>query len=215
MRRLNHLLLVVVTGMALLVVARAGPALDEHRAGAIPDVPSDARSALGDAPFAPSTAPSTAAVDSPEHRRATERGEAALATIAYRWRQHLPGWEIRFLAADEGAYGYTMTREHRIDVYVRDDQSDALLAHVVAHEIGHAVDVTLNSAKDRSRWEQARGITDAPWWPDERAADFATGAGDFAECFAVWQVGLGSFRSELGDPPSPEQQALLAELSHP
>lgn len=142
-----------------------------------------------------------------------QRGAAALAEISYPWQDRLPGWEVRFLASEEGAYGYTLTRENRIDIYVRQDQSHDLLAHVVAHEIGHAVDVTLNNGDDRSRWQDLRGIQSAPWWPDNRAADFATGAGDFAESFAAWQIGPDSFRSELASPPNKAEQALLAELA--
>ena len=142
-----------------------------------------------------------------------ERGAAALAEISYPWRQLLPEWEIQFLSGEVGAYGYTLTRENRIDIYVREDQSHELLAHVVAHEIGHAVDVTLNDSDDRARWQAMRDIEGEPWWPDNRAADFATGAGDFAESFAAWQVGPDSFRSQLGEAPNEAELALLAELA--
>jgi hypothetical protein len=149
-------------------------------------------------------------VDDPEAGR---RGLEALATIEFPWQDRLEGWQIRFRAASTGAYGYTLPDEQRIEIYVRADQSDELLAHVVAHELGHAVDVTYNTADDRQAWREARGLGDAPWWPDDRAADFATGAGDWAECFASAMLGPGSFRSELGDPPTPDQIELMAELS--
>lgn len=145
---------------------------------------------------------------------ATRRGLNALSTIAYPWPSRLPGWEIRFHRATDGAYGYTLSREHRIDIYVRDHESDELLAHVIAHELGHAVDLTYNDPADRQRWLGLRGADGAPWWPDNRAADFATGAGDFAESFAAWQTGSDrEFRSQLGPAPTSEQQAVLAELA--
>ncbi|MEM8924948.1 MAG: hypothetical protein AAGD35_15695 [Actinomycetota bacterium] len=142
-----------------------------------------------------------------------QRGAAALEEIDYPWRDLLPEWTIQFHPAEKGAYGYTLTREQHIDIYVRADQSHELLAHVIAHEIGHAIDVSLNSGDDRRRWQASRGIEDAPWWPDNRASDFATGAGDFAESFAAWQVGPESFRSDLGGAPNAAQIQLLDELS--
>ena len=142
-----------------------------------------------------------------------ERGRAALELIPYDWRTQLPGWQIAFHAAIEGAYGYTLTDERRIDIFVRQDQPDTLLAHVIAHELGHAVDVSHNDDGDRQRWQEFRQVGTVPWWPNSRASDFATGAGDFAECFAAWQVGEAHFRSKLGPLPSPAALALLAELA--
>ena len=143
----------------------------------------------------------------------TLRGEAALATISYPWRELLPGWTITFLPERDGLYGLTLVPEQRIEIYVRRTQSTVLLAHVIAHELGHAVDVTLNDSQDRRRWEASRGIESDPWWPGSGATDFSTGAGDFAESFAAWQTGGESFRSKLADPPSPDQINLLAQLS--
>ena len=156
--------------------------------------------------------PQTTAPPAAQPTSVDARGQAALASISYPWEAKLPGWQIRFHSGISGAYGYTLTNESIIDIYVRDGQSDELLAHVVAHEIGHAVDVTLNDSADRDRWQAVRGL-DTQWWPDNRASDFATGAGDFAESFAAWQVGPASFRSQLGGPPSPAQLDVLADLA--
>lgn len=141
------------------------------------------------------------------------RGEAALSAIVYPWRERLHGWSISFHQERDGLFGLTMVTEKRIEIYVRAEQSEGLLAHVIAHEIGHAVDVALNDGPDRRRWQEARGVQSSPWWPGDGTTDFSTGAGDFAESFAAWQVGTESFRSKLAGPPDATQIALLIELS--
>jgi hypothetical protein len=141
------------------------------------------------------------------------RGVGALNRISYDWETELPGWTIVFRPGRSSFYGLTLVDEQRIEIYVRTSQSDALLAHVIAHEMGHAVDVTQNSGEDRRRWQEARGISSAPWWPGSGAADFSTGAGDFAESFASWQVGTENFRSTLAGTPTERQLALMAELA--
>ncbi len=161
---------------------------------------------------APTTAPTTTSppttAPAPNYEA---RGQAALASLSYQPSQI--GWTISFHPGREGVMGYTLTGEHHIQIFVRDSTSDTLLRHVIAHEVGHAVDVSLNSAEDRTRWQEARGISDAPWWPGNGANDFSTGAGDFAESFAAWQVGGGNFRSNLGPVPNGDQLALMAQLA--
>ncbi len=158
------------------------------------------------------TSVATATETSTEPSGVEARGQAALDTISYPWEDLLTDWTVVFLPEERGLYGLTKVPDRRIEIYVRDDQSIELLAHVVAHEIGHAVDVTFNTGPDRRLWEETRNLT-APWWPDSGATDFSTGAGDFAESFASWQVGDGSFRSELGPPPTADQIQLLAQLA--
>lgn len=162
--------------------------------------------------------PSALDVDAEQAEPLNERdalGGWALEQIDYPWSEALPGWEITFEPERSGLYGLTLVDEQRIEIYVRDGQDPDLLVHVVAHEIGHAVDVTLNDGADRRRWQEARGIGSEPWWPGEAASDFATGAGDFAEGFAVWQAGPDHFRSTIGPVPTDAQLSLLAELAGP
>ena len=140
-------------------------------------------------------------------------GSLALKQISYPWQDKLPDWKIQFIGRSEGPMGLTYTREQRIEIFVRPNQSVDFLAHVIAHELGHAVDVALNDGDDRDMWQTRRRIDDAPWWPENGANDFSTGAGDFAESFAAWQTGPGSFRSEIGALPSESDQELLIELS--
>ena len=141
------------------------------------------------------------------------RGREALALVPFDWEERLPSWRIEFGPSREDAVGFTWSRERRIEIFVPDDASPGFLAHVIAHELGHAVDVELNSPDDRVRWQEARGITGAAWWAASGSADFNSGAGDFAESFAAWLVGADRFASQLGGPPTAEQLALLAELA--
>ena len=141
------------------------------------------------------------------------RGFEALDRITYRWDLYLSDWEIKFSPGREGVYGYTYTDRRVIEVFVRDGQTIDLLAHVIAHELGHAVDVSLNNSDERRRWQEVRGIEDAPWWPNSGASDFSTGAGDFAESFAAWQIGNANFRSRLSGAPDAGDISLLELLS--
>jgi hypothetical protein len=135
-----------------------------------------------------------------------------LARISYPWRTRLPGWEIVFLAARPSLRGVSFPADKRIEIYVRSTDTEESLARVVAHELGHATDVTLNDSFDRARWRAARGVAPTvPWWPDGAVTDFATMAGDFAEAFAAWQTGVTSLSTVAGQPTG-DQLALLASL---
>ncbi|MEZ5233825.1 MAG: hypothetical protein R2749_14120 [Acidimicrobiales bacterium] len=136
---------------------------------------------------------------------------ATLQRISFPWQQRLPGWTIEFLPGRDGYLGATWSREQRIEIYVRPGQGIDELSFTLAHELGHAVDVTYFDSGDRDRWLAARGATGAQWWTDSGKGDYAVGAGDFAECFAVWQVG-GTSLSTLAGQPSAAELAVLAEL---
>jgi len=140
------------------------------------------------------------------------KGAAALQLISYPWQDL--DYDLVFLPAADGLRGLTFPYERRIEIYVRSSDTPQSLAHVVAHEIGHAVDVSLNSGPGRVQWLQARGLeADYRWWPESGQSDFATGAGDFAECFAVWQVDARSY-SEI-DADCADDLDLLQALAMP
>ena len=137
----------------------------------------------------------------------------ALEALEYPWREELPGWEIQFVTGSGSIAGYTWSREERIEVFVRPGATSDDLARILAHELGHAVDVSKNTGDERREWLEIRGASGAAWWPGNGLADFATGAGDFAEAFAVWQVGAGDYRGELAPVPTAEELELLERLS--
>lgn len=201
---------------ATTVTSDRDSVVDDDRAtpGSEPESESVSPAASTTSTSAPApSAPGSSAVDSEQSPTPQDRGHQALGAIGYSWRDRLPGWQIDFLDGRSGLFGLTLVDDKRIEIYVRDDQSDELLVHIVAHELGHAVDVTLNDGPDRRRWQASRGIGDEPWWPDAAASDFSTGAGDFAESFAYWQVPSNNFRSELGSAPDAIQLQLMAELA--
>lgn len=165
--------------------------------------------ALNEPPPTLYTTTTTAAPSSDAERR----GYAALELIGYDWQTELPAWTIIFSPGRSGVLGYTYVDTQTIEIFVRGNQSEGLLAHVIAHELGHAVDVTKNNGDERRQWQQARSITSADWWPGNGANDFSTGAGDFAESFAAWVVGPTHFRSNLAGPPNSSQLDLMAELA--
>ena len=137
----------------------------------------------------------------------------ALALIEYDWEDRLPGWRIAFTTGRDDVRGLTYSAQRRIEVYVRDDDTTWDIARVVAHELGHAVDLTHGSDSAREAWRAQRSLDeDTPWWPGSGTADFATGAGDFAECFASWQVGSNSL-SQVGGPCTEDDMAAVAAIS--
>ena len=157
--------------------------------------------------FATTNPPSTTPPLSP-----SERGELALELIEYDWRTRLPNWEIVFESAREEMRGLTLPPRYRIEVYVRPDDSVEFIARVIAHELGHAIDLELNDDDDRSRWRAVRGVSDdVPWWPEGTSYDFDTLAGDFAEAFAVLETGVDP-RSRVAGALTPDQLAVLREL---
>lgn len=120
---------------------------------------------------------------------------------------------MAFRSARSDVLGMADLNDRRIDVYVRScaKQSDALLLHVVAHELGHLVDAIRMNDDLRARWKAARGIpASTPWFGCSRCSDFATPAGDFAETYAQWQRGATTNRSQLAPTPSPAELASLA-----
>lgn len=137
----------------------------------------------------------------------------ALGLITYDWEERLPGWRIAFSGGRDDVRGLTYSAERRIEIYVREGDTAAGIARVVAHELGHAVDLARGTDSMREAWRAQRSIDeDTPWWPGSGAADFATGAGDFAECFATWLVGSSSL-SQVAGPCTDEDLATVAAVS--
>jgi hypothetical protein len=173
--------------------------------------------AVVEAPSGPTTSIATAddrAVQQLSSALAVQTSSRALGLLRFDWRAILPGWQIRFLPGRSGIRGATFPDRKVIEIYVRSSDSPDELAHVVAHELGHAVDVSRLTDADRQVWRATRGVgAGVPWFPSgSGVADYSTLAGDWAESFAHWQVGSGWF-SKLGPPPDAAQIAVLVRLA--
>ncbi|MCB0995773.1 MAG: hypothetical protein KDB21_11815 [Acidimicrobiales bacterium] len=136
-------------------------------------------------------------------------GGAAEQLVTWPWEDHLPGWSIEFAGPDEVLRGNTNVPNRTITIHVRPTDTPSDLAGVLAHELGHAIDVTYFDDGDRARWLDARGL-DVEWWVDSGTSDFHAGAGDFAE--AVAAVLVSSPSDSAHGEFTPAQLTLVREL---
>ena len=136
------------------------------------------------------------------------RNEAALALIRFPWQQLK--YEIVFLAPRHNVRAMFISKEHRIEIYARPADDERLLAYDIAHELGHAIDLTLNTNEMRGKWKKLRGINSATqWFGCNQCSDYNTPAGDFAETFALLLLGPEHFSGRIAPPPTPEQFPML------
>ncbi|MCW2715659.1 MAG: hypothetical protein JWN88_2706 [Frankiales bacterium] len=166
------------------------------------------RAAVAPAPVgAPAPSPDLCSGAGWEQRR----GEAALASL--KGDASRTGFAVTFESARSGYLGLTHLDEKRIAMHVRScaKESDELLRHVMAHELGHAWDTSTMSGTSRAAYLAARGIpAGTPWYGCSGCTDFATPAGDFAEVYAQWSRGADTNRSLVAGDASPAQLSALA-----
>lgn len=135
-------------------------------------------------------------------------GLAAEALLPFDWQQALPNWQINYRGHNTQFRGLTYPYDKTIEIFVRESDTPERLVSILAHELGHAIDVEYLSANDRDEWLAVRGIQNAPWWSDAYSSDFQSGAGDFAEAFAVWAINDESSSEIAGQPTSAQLQHL-------
>lgn len=141
--------------------------------------------------------------------------DAALAVVehAYNWRSVLPGWTLERREPRGGLLALTYVQERRIEVYPRVAELLERQAYVIAHEIGHGLDLERVTPFERAIWASHRGFDPMTWFPTRGVSDFGSGAGDFAESFAYTVVPCEEcWNSLLGPPPTADEQALLGAL---
>ena len=166
-----------------------------------------ARAAVGPA-VAPAVVDSTCSGDGWQQRR----GEKALGSLLH----PVPtGVTVSFLPGRGDLKGMTYYDTHHVDVFVGTcaAESDTLLRHVVAHEMGHAWDSEHMTDQLRAEYLEARGIeAGTPWFGCNGCRDFATPAGDFAETYAQWQRGTSDSRTQISHPASASELSSLARF---
>jgi hypothetical protein len=107
----------------------------------------------------------------------------------------------------------TDTTAHTITLYLAQGDAPHRTAHDLAHEIGHAWDAARMTPAARHAYLARRGVPNAPWWPRNRRSDYAVGAGDFAEVFALCHAASPEFRSRLAPQPVDACAILPAEAA--
>lgn len=139
------------------------------------------------------TSPASAVVEASAAQPSTpdEIGAAAEQLIRYPFKQALGDtWTFTYHGDRDGYRGLTDPHSHNISIFVNPGDTPQDVAEILAHEIGHALDVTFLNNDQRHSWMNERGI--AQWWAGSGLTDFSVGAGDYAEAFAAATTGSSS-----------------------
>jgi hypothetical protein len=208
--RTQRLMLVVavlvVAGASLVgstMLARADTAADPRvEADPAVGVPAADTSTVDLASLLPAATLGTPLAD-PDRPASTPdaSGPTALDSIPFDWQRLLPGWTIESAGYHEDLLGGTSWQDQRITIWIRPEQSIGQIRHVIAHEIGHALDVTYFDESVRTRWMVQRGFrVDDAWWPESGENDYASPAGDLAETIATWVNGTEFWAGTRAEP---------------
>ena len=136
-------------------------------------------------------------------------GAEAEAMISYDWAAQLPGWTVKYQGDSAGYKGLTHRPTKTVTIYIDAGSTAHDVAEILAHEIGHALDITHFNDDQRVEWLEARNMP-MTWWAGEGVSDFHSGAGDFAEAVAALWVDSPS-KADHGE-FTEAQLALAAEM---
>ena len=112
------------------------------------------------------------------------------------------GYRLVLAPARRDVRGRIDPRARTITLFVDPHDATHRIAHDLAHELGHAYDLAHMTKADRAAYLRRRGVPGAAWWPSAESADYAVGAGDFAETFALCHAASPEFRSRLAAQPA-------------
>lgn len=138
----------------------------------------------------------------------TRIGDEALALVDFPASR--VGYEVQFAPGRPEVRAETDRTTDTIRVFVRSGDAPHMIAHDLAHELGHAYDDARMSESDRRDYLARRGVPGAEWFPNG-TSDYAVGAGDFAEVFALCHAASPDFRSELAGRPAQACELLPVE----
>ena len=158
--------------------------------------------------------PQAPAAPRPARLSAADAASArAIVTSAQRLVSVTPaqlGYALRVAGPVPGIRAQTDTAAHRITLFVSPNDAPHVVAHDLAHEIGHAFDARRLTPAQRAAYLRARGVPRAPWFPNGTASDYRSGAGDFAEVFALCHAASPVYRSRLAPRPADPCRVLPA-----
>ena len=148
-----------------------------------------------------------AAAPRPERLSAADAASArAVVARAQRLVSVTPaelGYALRVAGPVAGLRGQTDPAARTITLFVAPHDAPHVVAHDLAHEIGHAFDARRLTGPQRAAYLRARGVAGARWLPASgTASDYVSGAGDFAEVFALCHAASPIYRSRLAPRPA-------------
>lgn len=141
--------------------------------------------------------------------QASSLGASAEALVDFDFRAALPGWTITYADDHPAFLGVTRSEDKQITIHVEPEATPELVAAVLMHEVGHAIDLEQLTDQERSEWISLRDMP-ATWWPGNGLNDFSVGAGDFAE--AVSALTTNSPSSSAYGAFTDEQLAFVAQV---
>jgi hypothetical protein len=143
----------------------------------------------------------------PKPARLSARDAAAARAVVARAQRLISitpaqlGYTLRVAGPLQGIRGRTDNATRTITLFVAPTDVPHVVAHDLGHELGHAFDAMRLTGAERAVYLRARGVPNAAWLPGRQASDYRSGAGDFAEVFALCHAASPEYRSRLAARP--------------